>query len=257
MKSELKHFLDEKVNLYNNVSFIKNDPILIPHQFSKKEDIEISGFLTALISWGRRDMIIKSANNMMSLMDRAPLDFVLNAGVKQLKQLKGCIYRTFNSDDFLFLIYALRKLYNSEGGLEQAAVNGFNKSGNMIDAILEIRSSFLKTPHLKRSEKHLANPESGSAAKRINMFLRWMVRQDKNGVDFGIWKTIPQNKLMCPLDVHSGRVARKIGLLSRKQNDWKATEELTQNLKELDPTDPVKYDFALFGMGVFEENLNS
>lgn len=257
MNHELKRFLDAKVGLYNDVSFIKNDPISIPHQFSVKEDIEIAGFLTALISWGRRNLIIKSASKLMDLMDQSPFDFVMNAGEKELKHIAGCIYRTFNSDDLLFLIYGLRNLYQTSGGLEKAAVNGFNKAGIIKDSITEIRASLFKTPHLMRSEKHLANPESGSAAKRINMFLRWMVREDKSGVDFGIWKSIPQSKLMCPLDVHSGRIARKIGLLSRKQNDWKATEELTFNLRLLDPDDPVKYDFALFGIGVFEENLIS
>lgn len=257
MNSDLKRFLDAKVVHYNNVSFIKNDPISIPHQFSKKEDIEIAGFLTALISWGRRNLIIKSATKLMDLMDQSPFDFVMNAGEKELRQINGCIYRTFNSDDLLFLIYGLRHLYQAAGGLEQVAVNGFNKAGKIKDSIAEIRALLLQTPHLMRSEKHLANPESGSAAKRINMFLRWMVREDKSGVDFGIWKSIPQSKLMCPLDVHSGRIARKLGLLSRKQNDWKATEELTLNLSLLDANDPVKYDFALFGIGVFEENFNS
>lgn len=257
MKSELKRLLDEKVDLYNNVSFIQNDPICIPHKFLKKEDIEIAGFLTALISWGRRNMIIKSANKLMDLMDYSPFDFVMYAGKTELKKINGCIYRTFSSDDLLFLIYGLRNIYNSGGGLEQTAIKGFNKSGKIKDSIMEIRTLLTKTPHLLRSEKHLANPDNGSAAKRINMFLRWMVREDKNGVDFGLWKSIPQSKLMCPLDVHSGRVARKLGLLSRKQNDWKATEELTSNLSIFDPEDPVKYDFALFGMGVFEDNLNS
>jgi uncharacterized protein (TIGR02757 family) len=257
MSDQLKRFLDEKVELYNNIVFIENDPICIPHQFSQKEDIEISGFLTALISWGRRHMIIDSANKLMELMHHSPYNFVMTAGEKELKQVNGCIYRTFNSDDFLFLIYALRNLYQTIGGLEQAAAKGLNKTGNIKDAITEIRTLLLKTPHLKRSEKHLANPEAGSAAKRINMFFRWMVRQDEEGVDFGIWKRIPPGKLMCPLDVHSGRTARKLGLLSRKQNDWKATEELTATLRKFDPDDPVKYDFALFGMGVFEQNLNS
>jgi uncharacterized protein (TIGR02757 family) len=257
MNLEIKSFLDEKVELYNNASFIKNDPISVPHQFSKKEDVEIAGFLTALISWGRRDLIIKSATKLIDLMDRSPFDFVMNAGEKELKQITGCIYRTFNSDDFLFLIYGLRHLYQTAGGMEQVAFKGFRQAGKIEDAITAIRASLLETPHLARSEKHLANPESGSAAKRINMFLRWVVRKDISGVDFGIWKNIPQRELMCPLDVHSGRIARKLGLLSRKQNDWKATEELTFNLRLLDPDDPVKYDFALFGMGVFEENLNS
>lgn len=248
----LNTFLEKKANLYNNPSFINSDPISIPHQFSKKEDAEIAGFLTALISWGRRDLIIRSANRMMDLMHRSPHDFVLNATEKDLKSLSEFIYRTFNGDDLLFLVAALREMYAVHGGLEKVAEKGYNQSGKIKDAITSIRSALLSTPHLKRSEKHLANPEAGSAAKRINMFLRWMIRKDDKGVDFGIWKSIPESKLMCPLDVHSGRVARKLGLLERKQNDWKAVEELTVNLRKFDVDDPVKYDFALFGIGVFE-----
>jgi len=249
----LKKFLDSKVAFYNKVSFIKNDPISIPHQFSKKADIEIAGFLTSLISWGKRSMIIKSANQLMNLMDQSPYEFVLNAKEKELKRISGCIYRTFNSDDLLFLINGLKRIYSQEDGLEKVARDGFSKEGKVKDTIVSIRSALLETPHLKRSEKHIANPQTGSAAKRINMFLRWMVRQDNAGVDFGIWKNIPQSKLICPLDVHSGRIARKLGLLSRKQNDWKAAEELTANLRLLNPDDPICYDFALFGMGVFED----
>lgn len=248
----LKHLLDQKASQYNKPSFISSDPISIPHQFTRKEDIEISGFLTAIISWGRREMIIKSANRLMGLMDRSPYDFILHANKSKLQKLDSFVYRTFNPDDLLFLITALKNIYQNEGGLEQLATTGFKESNEIKEAIIGMRNGLLKTPHLKRSEKHLANPESGSAAKRINMFLRWMVRQDDNGVDFGLWKNISPNKLMCPLDVHSGRVARSLGLLNRSQNDWKAVEELTANLRKISPNDPVKYDFALFGMGVFE-----
>ena len=237
---------------YNQVSFITTDPISIPRQFTRKEDIEISGFLTAIISWGRRDQIIKSANHLMDLMEYSPYEFVLNAGRFELKKLTNFYYRTFNADDTLFLVEALKKIYTNMGGLEQVAFEGFSRNGTIKDAILNIRNQILQSEHLKRSEKHLANPNKGSAAKRLNMFLRWMVRQDNTGVDFGLWKSIPQSKLMCPLDVHSGRVARNLGLLKRKQDDWKSVEELTERLKVFDPDDPVKYDFALFGMGVFE-----
>jgi uncharacterized protein (TIGR02757 family) len=248
----LKVLLDRKSEQYNNPSFIPTDPISIPHQFTKKEDIEISGFLTALISWGRREMIIKSADKLMERMNRSPYDFLMQAGLDELQKLSGFVYRTFNSDDLLFLLTALRNVYLHNGGLEIVAGNGYRESGKIKGAIMSMRNVLLETAHLKRSEKHLANPNTGSAAKRINMFLRWMVRSDDKGVDFGFWNEIPQNKLMCPLDIHSGRVARKLGLLSRKQNDWKAVEELTENLRAFDPEDPVKYDFALFGMGVFE-----
>jgi uncharacterized protein (TIGR02757 family) len=248
----LKHYLDQKVDLYNKRSFIPSDPIFIPSQFSRKEDIEISAFFTALISWGRRDQIIKSANLLMSEMEYSPFEFVMGAVEKEIKRLESFYYRTFNGDDLIFLLYALRKLYQKDGGLENIATKSFYESGNIKKVITSIRSSLLKTPHLKRSEKHLANPDEGSAAKRINMFLRWMIRHDQSGVDFGIWKSIPKSALMCPLDVHSGKVARHLGILSRKQNDWKAVQELTEALRLLDKEDPVKYDFALFGIGVFE-----
>lgn len=252
----LKDYLDEKSDFYNQPSFIQTDPVSVPHQFSKKEDIEIAGFLTALISWGRRDMIIKSANRIMDLMGRSPADFILHAEINDLKRLSTFVYRTFNGDDLLFLVYALRNIYSDQGGLEKLAYKGFVETGSVKGSIMSVRSAILETTHLKRSEKHLANPDKGSAAKRINMFLRWMVRQDENGVDFGIWKKIPQSELVCPLDVHSGRVARTLGLLSRKQDDWKAVEELTTNLRKLNPADPVQYDYALFGIGVFEDNMN-
>lgn len=191
----------------------------------------------------------------MDLMENDPYNFIMQYDQIELKRFKDFKYRTFNSDDLFFLFEALRKVYTEAGGLERLANNGFNQTKNIKGAIMGIRNELLKTPHLKRSEKHLANPDKGSAAKRINMFLRWMVRNDDKGVDFGIWKHIPQSELMCPLDVHSGRVARKLGLLKRKQNDWKAVEELTGKLRKLDPDDPVRYDFALFGVGVFEGRL--
>lgn len=220
--------------------------------FSEKEDIEISGFLTSIISWGRRTAIISSAKRLMELMDNSPYDFIMNAGAADYKRFEGYVYRTFNSDDCLFLVTAVRNIYMSSESLETIANKAYKRNNSMIDVIVGMRNAILETPHLTRSEKHLANPQKGSAAKRINMFLRWMIRQDNCGVDFGIWKNIPPSHLMCPLDVHSGNVARKLGLLSRKQNDWKAVEELTNRLRSFDMDDPVKYDYALFGMGVFE-----
>jgi uncharacterized protein (TIGR02757 family) len=249
---ELKQLLEQKYSFYNCVDFIENDPVSVPHLFTKKEDIEISGFLTALISWGRRDMIIKTSRQLMRLMDDAPFDFVMHHQAADLHKLKGFVYRTFNEDDVSFLIHALKDVYSSGSGLEEIASNGYSEQNDVKGSILGIRNSLLETPHLARCKKHLANPAKGSAAKRINMFLRWMVRKDEAGVDFGIWKDIPVSGLKCPLDVHSGRVARKLGLLERRQNDWKAVEELTENLRAFDPEDPVKYDYALFGMGVFE-----
>lgn len=244
--------LDSKVNLYNKPSFIESDPISIPHQYSLKEDIEISGFLTAVIAWGRRSAIISKANLWMELMDGKPYDFIMNASDTDMKRFEKFVYRTFNSDDCLFIMTSLMDVYRNKGGLETIITDNFKYHGNIKDAISGMRGSLMETAHLKRSEKHIANPTSGSAAKRINMFLRWMVRDDKCGVDFGLWKNIPMSALMCPLDVHSGNVARRLGMLDRKQNDWKSVDVLTSQLRKFDPNDPVKYDFALFGMGVFE-----
>lgn len=250
---DIKQFLESKTAEYNRPSFIAEDPISIPHSFSRKEDIEISGFLTALISWGRRPAILKSAQKLMQLMDYAPYEFIIGADSSDLKRVTGFVYRTFNASDLLFLLEALRHLYLEQGGLEKVCETWYRKTGTIKGLISGLRTELLKTSHLSRSEKHLAAPEKGSAAKRINMFLRWMVRRDNKGVDFGLWKGISPSALMIPLDVHSGNTSRKLGLLQRKQNDWKAVEELTEKLLKFDPTDPAKYDFALFGTGVYEK----
>jgi uncharacterized protein (TIGR02757 family) len=249
---ELKEFLDEKVMLYNNPSFIESDPIQIPHLFSKKEDIEISGFLTAIISWGNRKMIIRNALKMMELLDNAPYDFIINHQKSDLKPFKNFVHRTFNSEDLYQFIQSLEHIYKKHQGLEKTlAIIG--EKTTYIEAIHNLKKIFFEIPHLQRTKKHISDPLKNSAAKRINMFLRWMVRNDQTGVDFGIWKTHNTANLSCPLDVHSGNVARKLALLSRKQNDWKAVTELDTNLRKLDHEDPVKYDFALFGLGVFEK----
>ena len=252
MTEDISKLLNQKVKQYNTIEFIESDPISIPHMFTKKEDIEISGFLTSVISWGRRPAILKNAHKLMELMDNAPYDFLMNSKDVDLKRFEDFIYRTFNSDDCIFLITALRNIYKKSDSLEAIANNSFINNGNIFSVIVSLRDAILQTPHLKRSEKHLGNPLTGSAAKRINMYLRWMVRKDNSGVDFGIWKDIPQSALMCPLDVHSGNVARKLGLLNRKQNDWKSVEQLTSKLRTFDKNDPIKYDYALFGIGVFE-----
>ena len=249
---DILELLNKKVIEYNKPKFIETDPISIPHRFTDQRDIEISGYLTSIISWGRRPAILKSANRLMEIMGKEPYNFIMNAGKAELQQIEGFVYRTFNSDDCLFAIEAMKNFYKNHSSMGEFAEKHFARSGQIKDVIIEIRRELLSTEHLKRSEKHFANPESGSAAKRTNMFLRWMVRQDKAVVDFGLWKNIPASALMIPLDVHSGNTARALGLLSRKQNDWKAVEELTQNLRLLDENDPVKYDFALFGIGVFE-----
>jgi uncharacterized protein (TIGR02757 family) len=250
-KTELKEFLDTKVSLYNNPKFIDSDPIKIPHKFSKKEDIEIIGFLTATIAWGNRKSIITNANKMAKLMDFSPFDFVINHRASDLENLNGFVHRTFNAEDFKQFIKSLQHIYQTHGGLE-SIFNKYCTEESLQVSIHKFKNVFFEIKHLKRSEKHVSDPLRNSAAKRINMYLRWMVRNDNNGVDFGIWKSLKPSQLSCPLDVHSGNVARKLGLLKRKQNDAKALLELDTALRKLDPTDPVKYDFALFGLGVFE-----
>ncbi len=249
--TELREFLDEKVHLYNNPQFIELDPVQIPHLFSEKEDIEIAGFLTATISWGNRASIIKSAHKMMNLMGFAPHDFIMSFNEAQLERFEGFVYRTFNSIDIVFFIRALKFIYEERGGLE-GLFTRYQSSDSLQPAIHQFKREFFSIPHPQRTLKHLSDPLKGSAAKRLNMFLRWMVRRDKCGVDFGIWREIPPSILSCPLDLHTGNVARKLGLIDRKQNDSKALSQLDERLRVLDPTDPVKYDFALFGLGIFE-----
>ena len=251
--SELKSFLDEKVELYNNPNFIESDPIQIPHLFSQKEDVEIAGFLSATIAWGNRKMIIKNAHRMMDLMGNAPYDFVMSHNENDLERLQSFVHRTFNNQDFAFFIQSLQNIYSNHYGLEAVFSKSISNGNLMQMGISDFKKTFFEIEHLYRTEKHVSDPLNNSAAKRINMFLRWMVRNDNNGVDFGLWKTIPPAALSCPLDVHSGNVARKLNLLSRKQNDAKAVLELDTNLRNLDIKDPVKYDFALFGLGVFEK----
>lgn len=246
---ELKDFLDEKVAQYNNPTFIELDPIQIPHSYTRKEDIEISGFLTAIISWGNRTSIIKNARRMLAYMGDSPYDFILGHDERHLGQIDGFVHRTFNSVDLLTFIEGLKHLYKHKNGLEGIFVK-YRTHDSLQPAIHELKKEFFYVPHLERTRKHLPDPMTGSAAKKINMYLRWMVRKDDKGVDFGIWKNIPQSILSCPLDVHSGNVARKLGLLRRKQNDAKAVRELDGVLRKFDPDDPVKYDFALFGLGV-------
>lgn len=249
-KHEIFELLENKHDKFNRVSFIESDPISVPHLFSKKEDIEIAGFLTATISWGQRVTIIKNANKLVELMDLAPFDFVMNHTTNDLKRFDNFKHRTFNSIDVAFFIASLKNIYMNHGGLEGV----FSAhSNNMQKSIHHFRNVFFEINYPERTKKHISDSMSNSAAKRINMFLRWMVRNDNRGVDFGLWKKIEQKNLMCPLDVHSGNVARKLGLLKRTQNDWKATVELTDNLKKIDAEDPIKYDFSLFGLGVFEK----
>ncbi|MFM1931109.1 MAG: hypothetical protein RL226_412 [Bacteroidota bacterium] len=242
--------MEDRYNRYNRTDFIASDPIQIPHRFSKKEDIEISAFFAATIAWGNRASIIKSASSLMERMDHAPHAFVCNAADADMKKLESFVHRTFNGTDVLYFVHALKQLYAIDG-LEGAFSKGF-KQGGAAHAITSFREHFLSFEAPARTGKHIASPAKGSSAKRLNMFLRWMVRSGDGGVDFGLWKSIRTADLMLPLDVHTGNVSRNLGLLQRKQDDWKAVEEVTEALRLFDPNDPVKYDFALFGMGVFE-----
>ncbi len=251
-KTELKVFLDDKVIQYNNPQFLETDPIQIPHLFTNKEDIEISAFLTATIAWGNRKSIINNSHKLMELMGHSPHDFILNYSDDDLDDLVNFVHRTFNGNDLSYFIQSLKNIYLNHNGLEGIFTNHQEKT-SLQPTISKFKELFFELPYKQRTTKHVSDPLKGSAAKRINMFLRWMVRDASTNVDFGLWKNINPSKLSCPLDVHSGNVARKLGLLKRKQNDAKALAELDKNLRNLDSLDPVKYDFALFGLGVFEK----
>lgn len=251
---ELKSFLDEKADQYNHPEFIENDPIQIPHRFSLKQDVEIVGFLAATISWGNRKAIIKSAEKMLDIMGNSPYDFVLNHSEKDLKSLEGkSIHRTFNEEDFTYFIKQFQRIYKENESLENL-FKVKDQETNFLHSIERFRSQFLGTEK-HRSHKHVSSPYKNSSTKRIIMFLRWMVRKDKRGVDFGIWESIDQKYLSIPLDVHTGNISRKLGLISRTQNDWKTVEELDLVIRKFDEKDPAKYDFALFGLGVTKELL--
>ena len=263
----LKNLLDSKVNQYNCFDFIHSDPIQIPHRFSRKEDIEIAAFLTATISWGQRKSIINNAIKLMELMDNSPYEFLMGNSIPNSENssdysdfnespdwlaVKRFVHRTFNGDDCLYFLESLRNIYVHHHGLENVFTKGYQLNECIYGALQHFRNVFLSIPHATRIRKHISDVSANSSAKRLNMFLRWMVRSDEHEVDFGLWKGIPASALMLPLDVHTGNVARGLGLLTRKQNDWKAVEEITAVLRTFDPSDPVKYDFALFGIGVFE-----
>ena len=250
-KSDLKKILDRKVDYYNQPSFIEKDPICIPHGFTKQQDIEIAGFFAAIFSWGNRTTIINKSRELMQLMDRQPYEFCLHASAAQLKRLETFKHRTFNHTDLYHFIDFFRQHYNKSNTLETAF---FPRKGMTVEEGLNFfKDNFFSLEHLKRTEKHISSPRQKSSCKRLNMYLRWMVRNDENGVDFGLWKRISPGRLICPLDVHVSRVARELGLLQRKQDDWQAAVELTEQLRTFDATDPVKYDFALFGTGVMEK----
>ena len=249
----IKSFLDEKIQLFNRAEFIETDPIQVPALFTSKENIEIAGFLAATIAWGQRPTIIRNALKLIALMQNNPFEFLQNSSEDDWDMFQNFKHRTFNGSDCIYFMKSLKNIYQNHGGLEQVFTDGFRSGNSVFSALVYFRKVFFELEHERRTEKHVSDVEKGAAAKRLNMYLRWMVRNDQANVDFGIWKQIPTSALMLPLDVHTGNVARKLGLLTRTQNDWRAVEEITAKLREFDPEDPIKYDFALFGLGVFEK----
>lgn len=247
----LKCFLDEKVEEFNRPNFVESDPIQVAKQFAGKENIEIAGFLTATIAWGNRAAIIKNALRLMEMLDFQPADFVQNASSADFIGLEKFVHRTFNGRDLVYFIQSLQHIYRNHGGLQTVFEKGYNNGHSVFAALDYFYDVFFELPG-ERTRKHVSNVKKGASAKRLNMYLRWMCRNDQAGVDFGLWKGIPTSALMLPLDVHTGNVGRKLGLLQRRSNDWKAVEEITAALRAFDADDPVKYDFALFGLGVFE-----
>jgi len=251
MATRLKDYFDEQVKLYNQPNFIAQDPICIPHLFQKKQDIEIAGFFAAIFAWGNRTIIINKSKQLLERMDMAPHDFVINHEPSDLKRLLGFKHRTFTDGDVLYFIEFFHQHFKNHASLETAFTQDWDDNSEHIGAALNaFKKYFFSHEHVRRTEKHISSPQQKSTCKRLNMFLRWMVRKDKSGVDFGIWKTISPSQLICPIDVHVARVAVRFNLLQRTQMDWPAAEELTRYLRLMDPTDPVKYDFALFGIGV-------
>lgn len=250
---DIKSFLDLKVHSFNQSAFIGSDPIQVPKLFTTKENIEIAGFLAATIAWGQRPTIIRNAMNLMRLMNNNPIEFLLKSNEHDWDIFNDFKHRTFNGLDCIYFMKTLKNIYKNHGGLEQVFTTGYQKDQTIFSTLIHFRNVLFELEHEHRTEKHISDVTNGASAKRLNMFLRWMIRSDQSGVDFGLWKQIPASALMLPLDVHTGNVARKLGLLTRTQNDWKAVQEITAKLRAFDPNDPIKYDFALFGLGAFEK----
>jgi uncharacterized protein (TIGR02757 family) len=249
----LKNLLDEKVRLYNQPSFILKDPILVPHRFSKKQDIEIAGLFAAVLAWGNRTAIINNCNRLMAWMDEAPHQFVLQHQEQDLKKMMGFAHRTFNATDLLYFISFLQYHYSENNSLENAFASGRNYTNDTVEeALVHFHNYFFSIDHPERTRKHISTPLRKSACKRINMYLRWMVRKDNNGVDFGLWKKISPRQLVCPLDVHVARVAQRLELLENDKSNWQNALHLTYQLRQLNPDDPAVYDYALFGLGMAE-----
>lgn len=253
MHPSLFDFLQEKANLYNRPEFIADDPIAVPHAFTQKQDIEIAGLFAAVIAWGQRKTILQNAARLMAMMDNAPHDFIINHAPTDLERFLDFVHRTFQPTDLLYFIAFLQQYYRTHESLETAFARHLRPGDPTIEKALRgFHDDFFALPYApERTRKHLATPQRGSTCKRLCMYLRWMVRRDNHGVDFGLWQHISPAQLVMPLDVHVERQARRLGLLERKQIDWKAALELTEALRALDPEDPVRFDFALFGMGVY------
>ena len=253
--NELKLFLNKKVDQYNQPFFIAADPISIPHKFIQQQDIEIAGFFAAILAWGNRKSVLNSCNTLMQLMDNQPYQFCLHHSKKELQALEQFIHRTFNTTDLLYCITFFKQHFTQHPSLEIAFTQWMNKKDETVEnGLIGFHHYFFSLQDFpERTRKHIASPQKKSACKRLNMYLRWMVRSNETSVDFGLWKQIKSSQLIIPIDVHVSRVAKKLGILTRTQNDWQAATELTTYLKKLDSKDPVKYDFALFGLGVMEK----
>ena len=251
--ADLKEFLDQKAGIYNSAGFIETDPIQVPHQFENPLDIEIAAFLTATLSWGQKTTIIANAKKLLSWMPNGAYTYLMKCDEEDLNRFLPFVHRTFNGIDCIYFLKGLRHIYKHHGGLRRIFEDSYTNQGDLFHSMVTFRETFFQIAEPGRTSKHVADLTKGASGKRLNMFLRWMVRKDQHGVDFGIWQGIPMGALYIPLDVHSGNVARKLGLLKRRQNDWKAVQELTERLREFDPNDPVRYDFALFGLGSFEK----
>ena len=249
-KEELRDLLEHLHDKYNRQEFIEPDPISIPHSFSDRDDKEVAGFLAAAIAWGNRKAIVRSAQRMMQYMDNTPADFVRNASQSELEHLQSYVHRTFNGQDFTDFVLCMRHIMEKYGGIGLFFENRYEATEDMAQVLSEFRREFFSAPHNQHCEKHLSSIDKGAACKRLNMYLRWFVRHDERGVDFGLWRKIPMSALYLPLDVHTGNMGRALGLLHRKQSDWKATAEITAALREFDPADPVRYDYSLFGAGI-------
>lgn len=254
MADDLRELLERLHDRYNRPEFIGDDPISVPHAYTDRADRETAGFLAATIAWGNRKAIVRSGHRMMRLMDHAPADFVRNASTRELAQLDSYAHRTFNGGDLRDFVLALRSMEQRFGGLGAFFEDRYEATGSMPQVLAEFRREFFAGDHAPRCEKHLSSITKGAACKRLCMFLRWMVRRDGRGVDFGEWRRIPMSALYLPLDVHTGDMGRALGLLKRRQNDWRAVEEITAELRTFDPEDPVRFDFALFGAGIDRGN---